>query len=277
MHAKQVAKLLLPPLLVEMLRHLRRPQTVPDHQLDRIAEHERRNAGRPPTEFVLRDDLEFRITPDSQEAFSAFALEPEMVHEMDAFIGTTRDRWQLLDVGALHGVFSLAFASRRGTRVVAVDPSPLAFPRLLYNAQANPQFTIRPVEIALSDSIGALPMHFEWQHAVAYGAEDERMISVPATTGDALCEELAFSPDAIKIDVEGHEVQVLAGLRKTISRNRPVIFLEVHPGRIRLNRRQPADLVAAFRELRYDVQSIAGDAVSDLDLAHDLRLVLTPR
>ena len=49
--------------------------------------------------------------------------------------------------------------------------------------------------------------------------------SVPVAMGDALLR--GVGPDFLKIDVEGMELRVLRGLRKTIGRRRPAIFIEV--------------------------------------------------
>jgi len=76
-------------------------------------------------------------------------------------------------------------------------------------------------------------MHYEWEHAVAAGtAPAGNVINVPMKTGDILCRAENFQPDAIKIDVEGHEIKVLKGLSETIHSCSPLIFLEVHPERI---------------------------------------------
>jgi FkbM family methyltransferase len=114
-----------------------------------------------------------------------------------------------------------------GKKAVAVDASPIAYARLLYNVHANPDIQITPVERAVSDKTGGeLPMNFEWEHAVATAGPGA--ITVPCETADDICARLGFVPDAIKIDVEGHEAQVLAGMR-TVLAAKPLIFLETHP------------------------------------------------
>ena len=52
-------------------------------------------------------------------------------------------------------------------------------------------------------------------------------VTVPVRSGDSLLREKgAVVPDVIKIDVEGFEPQVIAGLAGTIRAHRPVIFFE---------------------------------------------------
>jgi FkbM family methyltransferase len=48
------------------------------------------------------------------------------------------------------------------------------------------------------------------------------------TSIDTLCEQFAFAPDLVKIDVEGAERQVLAGAVATVAKYRPQIQVELH-------------------------------------------------
>lgn len=206
-----------------------------------------------------------------------------MVDEMDSFLANVGDRQRFLDVGALHGIFSLVFtANHLDRRAVAVDASPLAFSRLLLNTYANGlEERILNVEAALSDRVGTLDMHFEWQHAVAgepLGGET-KTLAVEMTTGDELCSGLDFKPDVVKVDVEGHEVQVLRGLVQTLERRRPLVFLEVHPIRITANGSSLSDLTELLTNLNYVAETSTGDFV-DLDVLmsaeSDVRLLLRP-
>jgi FkbM family methyltransferase len=55
-------------------------------------------------------------------------------------------------------------------------------------------------------------------------------IEVPATTIDAFCERLNVSPALIKVDVEGAELEVLRGARRTIARLPGMrLYVEMHP------------------------------------------------
>jgi FkbM family methyltransferase len=224
--------------------------------------HVARNADAAPGEVVLRDNLRLRVHPDSVEPFEHFCFRsPLMVDELDAFLEVTRGRHRLLDVGALHGIFSLVFAATRpDPAVVAVDASPLAFARLLYNIHKNEgRGSVVACENALSDADGMLRMHYEWEHAVAApaAAPGARSLEVPKTTGDALCGRLGFAPDTIKIDVEGHEVKVLRGLARIIREQRPLLFMEIHPALIASEGETGADLLPLFESLGYRARDLS--------------------
>ncbi|MBB5030972.1 FkbM family methyltransferase [Prosthecobacter vanneervenii] len=236
------------------------------------------------SELVLRQGLQFRLHPESIEPFLAFCyLYPPMVEEMDSFLRLTAGKRRLLDVGALHGVFSLAFiGAEPDRRAVAVDASPIAFARLLYNVHHNAAGKVTPVECALSSQNGVVRMHYEWEHAVAAGG-DERgtsgAISVTSRRGDELCDSLSFLPDVIKIDVEGHEVKVLRGLEPVILSTRPTIFLEIHPGRIRQEQDTLELLVSMFESWHYEALHFDGRIAGNEEiccLVTDERLVLRP-
>jgi FkbM family methyltransferase len=230
-------KLWLPPILLPYAKAVSRSVSQldpPQRELRKTFQSLNAKAGA--NEMILRGNLRLVVHPDSRIPFEYFCWRSaEMTQELDAFLSLSNGAERLLDVGALHGIFSLAFAQRRQSRsVVAVDPSPLAFAKLLYNVHANKLTQqIHTVECALSDTEGELLMFYEWEHAVAAPLKPETAGTMfQRMTGESLCEQLGFIPDVVKIDVEGHEVKVIRGLAKIIHQAKPMLFLEIHPQRI---------------------------------------------
>jgi FkbM family methyltransferase len=64
-------------------------------------------------------------------------------------------------------------------------------------------------------------------------------------------DDLALAPDVMKIDVEGAELKVLRGLRKTIAENRPMIMTE---------KSDAAEIAAYLKKLGYFACRYAGKA-----------------
>jgi FkbM family methyltransferase len=256
--------------------------SVPDDSQGR--EEHIRGADGPPTlgAITVHDGIILKVHPESRVAFEYFCdRSPEMIAEMDAFIAATSKKMRLLDVGALHGLFSLVFAvGHPNRRVIAVDASPIAFARLLYNIHKNTLENVEAFEYAMSDDVGALAMHYEWEHVVAAGTDTtNKAIEVEMTTGDVLCENAEFRPDVIKIDVEGHEVSVLRGLTRTIDAYRPVIFLEVHPSRMEQEGHGVGELEEFFCSRGYAARHVEGAEAHWASVAKvigETRLILEP-
>lgn len=187
-------------------------------------------------EMTLRPGLTLAVDPRARHGFEHFCFRSlEMARELDAFLAERGNRLCLLDVGALHGLFALAFThGRPEARALAVDPSPAALEVLESNLRLNPACRIEPLPVAVGARPGALRMQPCWHHleALPEGAAAEGVVEVPLTTIDRLCGERGLAPDVVKIDVEGYELEVLEGARETLARCRPVLFLEVHPARL---------------------------------------------
>ena len=225
-------------IVMRLLRSRRNHATSQKDVLSLLSKHKKLNENAKANEIVIREGIALRMHPDSRWGFEHFCyLLPEVAKEMDCFISHMAGKERFLDIGAMHGMFSLVFSINSPTKkAVAVDASPTAFARLLYNIHVNTLNNVIPVECALSECPGMLRMHFEGEHAV--GADTvadffgQQILQALRRTGDELCESLSFYPDLVKIDVEGHEVKVVKGLSSIIENNRPTIFLELHPRRI---------------------------------------------
>ena len=255
MSIKNLLVSLTPPILISTLKSVRKGlQRTPVKvtQLEKI--HIYNNRDSQPEEIVIREGIKVKVHPTCRESFEYFCFRsPDSVEELDLFLKRTYGKTKLLDIGSLHGIFSLAFTAGFPERVaLAVDASPMAFPKLLYNIHRNAPQRIQAAEYAISNSAGVLKMHYEWEHAVANGKSDgKKLISVDKITGDQLCKERGFEPDVIKIDVEGHEVKVCKGLASTISTFRPLIFLEIHPARIKDENELLSELLDFLGNLDY--------------------------
>ena len=137
----------------------------------------------------------------------------------------------VLDVGANNGVTACVFA-RRFDRVHAFE----ANPRLAGTVRPALPSNVMLHTIALSNAEGEAELHIPvdggiilegWASLGTPQIGDEsgwRRVRVETRTLDSY----AFGEvDLIKIDVEGHEMSVLAGAMETIRRCRPWFIIEV--------------------------------------------------
>ncbi len=139
------------------------------------------------------------------------------------------------DVGANIGIYAvlLAAAAPEG-RVEAFEPVPDSHQRLIDNVAANQLTNVTTHFVALSSSTGTARMTV---HPDAHGCDqiggtdaDAETIEVPTLTAE---EFLATSggrdPDIVKVDIEGHEPQFLAGAWSMFERRRPLLMMEINP------------------------------------------------
>jgi len=220
--------------------------------------HEERNIGIPPDELRLRDGVVLKVTPFIREQYEYFCFrDPDIVAEFDAFARFAIGKVALLDVGAEHGFFSLAFTNSNvaGRRAVAIEPSPVAYPVLLDQLRLNPRASVTPLNLAVGDTEGQIEMAIRGNHAVtAFGFyEDLSAVrrTVPIRTVDAVCHEHSFAPDLMKIDVEGYELSVLRGARGILERCSPLLLLEIHPGMIAALGQTVAELLDFLEQCGY--------------------------
>lgn len=134
----------------------------------------------------------------------------------------------VMDIGAHIGTHTLAFAKAAGPKgfVVAFEPQHQPHRFLTANCLLNSLQNVEVRHQAVSDKCGKTtvhhldPMHPNNFGAFGIGAGD---YEVETVTLDSLPIPIVH---VIKVDVEGHELAVLQGGEKTITKFRPTMLLE---------------------------------------------------
>lgn len=136
------------------------------------------------------------------------------------YVAPLAQRGVIVDAGAHIGNHAVYWARHTEAKVHAFEPWPDNFALLKENAADYPQITVH--NVALSDRERELFMTADPNlgHVRVAAAGRERIRALPL---DAFgLREVAL----LKIDVEGHEPQVLAGARETIAGSLPLILIE---------------------------------------------------
>ncbi len=134
------------------------------------------------------------------------------------------------DIGAMAGYFTLLAARLVGPqgRVYAFEPLPRNLAYLRRHVAMHGFDNVTMVEAAVSDSSGVATFE-PGAHASAGRLAQRGSLQVRTI---ALDEEIAAGrlpvPHAIKIDVEGAELDVLQGAGRTLRIARPRLFLDIH-------------------------------------------------
>jgi FkbM family methyltransferase len=141
-----------------------------------------------------------------------------------------------IDVGANIGFFSLLAATLAGPdgQVIAVEPVPANADLIKANATLNRFNNVTVVRAAAGAANRTGDLILARHHGGAALASaptppDARgRLSVPVVTLDGLVSHLGLPPPTmVKIDVEGAELEVLAGMPGTLWRHQPDILFEV--------------------------------------------------
>ena len=162
----------------------------------------------------------------------------------------------VLDVGANVGDVAAVIADcvTGSGRVIAFEASPDNAGRLRERFRDTAHVEIR--HAAVTDRSGSLALHLDARSSKRHSLFAEAVsvpgssIVVPAVTLDDLCAELTHV-DFIKIDAQGAEGRILAGARRLLTRDRPVVLFELWPKGIAAAGGSPAELLALLDALGY--------------------------
>jgi FkbM family methyltransferase len=146
-----------------------------------------------------------------------------------------RPGWCVVDAGANIGVFSLRAARAGCARVLAIEPDPQTFARLVRHLRMNRADAVIPLEVAAGAETGrAIFCRGDASTTGRVSRADESIPAV-ATRIEVKVEPLAALLDGhgfetvnlLKIDVEGGEADVLEGAAAALARIERVV-MEYH-------------------------------------------------
>lgn len=192
------------------------------------------------------------------------------------------------DVGANVGAVSLLLARRvPGVVIESFEPAPAVFAKLARNVALNPRLNVTARPLAVSDHEGWVDFFASAERGNAgigsLGAAANTVgeaTRVEAVSGDAYVARGGLAPDVIKIDVEGFEPEVLAGLGETLKGRGPSLCVESSAYRLRARGFAIDHIVSILEHLDFRVNVIDGARERPLkagDLAGNVDLAARPR
>lgn len=151
--------------------------------------------------------------------------------ELDQLMVMAGDRRRVaIDIGANKGVYTYFFA-RNYHAVKAFEPN--ASCTHMLKSYARNQGKVSVFDEGLSNTRGRQELFVPKDQS---GKVLSGLASLNDPGGERLCLDIPILPlddheftsvDLIKIDVEGHEWEVVGGAEKTIRDNRPLLFIEI--------------------------------------------------
>ena len=170
----------------------------------------------------------------SAVAFATGTAEPRL---QSALTSELRPGATFFDIGANVGFMTLIAARLVGPsgRVLAFEPVPANAAAIRENVALNGIDWVEVHETAIARSTGNASLIISDVSAfsrlatvnVPTGARES--IEVPVTSIDEFLAGGGHpAPDVVKIDVEGAELEVIEGMRRTLAEHHPVLLCEVH-------------------------------------------------
>lgn len=169
-----------------------------------------------------------------------------------------------VDVGASVGNYALAMSKSVGRRghVIAIEANPAVFKELVRSTWGS---RVTPLNLAASSRSGlarmSVPAGRDGAQVEPLGTLEPRcdggahQFKIPCARLDDIIDDRR-PVSLIKIDVEGHESDVLLGTTGTIERHRPVFVVEIEQRHLR--GRSVADTVEWIMDRGYECHGIKG-------------------
>jgi FkbM family methyltransferase len=201
----------------------------------------------PPMEVLVGNETTLRLVPHLGEFDSEVLFSRKLNYETAVFSWLERlqseRKFSIVEIGANVGVYSVFFGilASRGKfgRVVVFEPSPVAFERLVNNLAANVSMVERPTcfQMAVTTQLGWRRFYEPQGHLTngSFDREFARKFSSTIVERSVLCVDPVFidslfAPDEpllLKIDVEGHEPELMRAFTDFVAKRRPTLIVEV--------------------------------------------------
>jgi len=222
----------------------------------------------PITESWQKIDNKFwmKIMPDDfmDRGFYLGSYEPLLKYFINNFV--QRDEI-CIDIGAHKGYFTLQLAKAVGDngKVIAIDADDNVIIKLNENCAKNKYKNISIYNIALGD-VEELS-EFSFSNQTGYSSRFPNLIAKPKirsvstikiSTLDQLINDLGLLQDKqnlsfIKIDAEGSESRILKGMSNTITKFKPILWIEVNNESLISAETSPKSIQDTLNEHEYDI------------------------
>lgn len=260
-------------------------------RLARLASHGvkpvRRLFGGSQTVQVQRRGVHWELDLAEGIDFSIYLLGQFELMTQRAYRRLVQPNEVVLDIGANIGAHTLPLARLVGPNgtVVAFEPTEFAMRKLLTNIDLNPELAPRIVTLQLmlaSDTRERLPTAIcsSWPLESREDADEfhhGRLMSTAgarlSTLDDAVSQLRLAKISFVKLDVDGHESNVLAGGIQTLRQYMPPIIMEIAPSYFKDTPQDFEHLLRILRDLGYSIASTVTGKFLPLEKAALERLI----
>ena len=267
-------------LAVHLSRRIQRFTKALQHRIERYRRTKTWTAVAPSglsVQFPLNDfaSVEFKNLVDKHDQFYERTL-------IDFVASRIEPGDVFVDVGANVGYVS-AFIAKAGAAVFAMEIQRDLLPLIEQVATINNIDHLRVLHVGASSRAGLSMMprieantgtRLDGSGFFHVSPRDPRSLVddfVPVIALDDAFLEAPLLPKVIKIDVEGHEIDVLQGARGIITAGRTTFVVEYHAHLLPVYRRRPNDLLDCFDLDRWSMFQLTDAGLRPLASMQDIR------
>ncbi|OHB86617.1 MAG: hypothetical protein A3D13_10550 [Planctomycetes bacterium RIFCSPHIGHO2_02_FULL_40_12] len=179
--------------------------------------------------FIRRSLFNYELCLDVSRSVThqLLFLEGErFIHERFLLSKLLKPGMRVVDVGANIGYYLLLFEKYIGSEgeVICIEPSVENLPELKKNIEINRFVNVKLFDVAIGMDDGTTGLRVGINSGVV--EKNQGSYQVALRKLDSLVTDKV---DFLKIDVEGYEGQALKGAQEILNRDKPILFLEIHP------------------------------------------------
>jgi FkbM family methyltransferase len=137
----------------------------------------------------------------------------------------------VIDIGANIGNHTIVYSNFTNKTVYSFEPQPEMYNILNENVKINGCDNVQTFNYAISDKNADASMNARYDRPNAFGCfsiQDSNYTAGIKIDCKTLSKSEFYNIGFIKIDVEGHELQVLKGINEILLNDKPIIFIEIH-------------------------------------------------
>jgi len=197
--------------------------------------------------------------------------EPKTVSSIKRFIDYNKD---IINVGANVGIFTIMMAELIdvNAKVLAIEPTPLAFKYLKKNVERNCQTNkVLFYNGICTDKKGAYSINTivgkEEYSSIGDSIHMNHLneniikINVDGETVDNLVNKYTLNPGLLVIDVEGAEMKVLKGAEETLLTHKPIIISELDDQLLNNQDTSTKEVIGFLSGLGYIIRNVENGKV----------------
>lgn len=216
-----------------------------------------------PEEIEIEKGVFLELDRSDPVASGAVSLGVYERYETDLFRSKIKLGMTIIDIGANLGYYTAIASYNVGERgrVISLEPEPNFFKLLSRNISRNNLKNVELFEMAIADKNGEMELFLsnenKGHNSLIYSEELKTSVLVKTITLDEfLSSKKITNVDIIKMDIEGAEILAIEGMKNTLIKYMPLLFLEFSPHSIIKLKKNPLDFLSILHKIGYSIFEI---------------------